>query len=112
MCDRRTATSVQRVLEAPDQEWLDQEWPDHEWMLSGVILAIYQPRRRIDQLLSRLTPPRRSSVEAAVAALLEGSLDAATLVTHVRDGARVGEGRMQQLVNLLAPDRLGDGSVR
>ena len=73
-----------------------------------MILAIYQHRRRIDQLLARLDTPCRSSVEAAVTALIDGTLDAGTLVARMGEGARPGEGRMRQLVELLAPNPLGD----
>ena len=43
-----------------------------EWMVPAMILAIYQHRRRISQLLNRLDDPHRQTVEAAVTALAAG----------------------------------------
>jgi hypothetical protein len=88
------------------------ESPQEDWMVSGMILAIWQHRRRIDQLLARLDAPGRSAVDAAVTALIDGSLDAGTLVARMSDGARPGEGRVRQLVELLAPDPPGNRGER
>jgi hypothetical protein len=79
-----------------------EEIPGSEdWMVPAMILAVYQHRRRISQLLQRLDDPQRAAVEAAVTALSEGTVDAATLLAKLGEGVREGEGRMHQLTELL-----------
>src|ERR1700694_4819701 len=74
-----------------------------DWMVPAMILAVYQHRRRISQLLNRLDGPHRAAVEAAVGALADGTIDPATLLAEVSQGVREGEGqsRMHQLIQLL-----------
>jgi len=75
-------------------------------MVPAMVLAVYQHRRRISQLLNRLDDPRRAAVEAAVAALAEGTVDAATLLAKLSEGVRDGEDRMHQLIALLETEPL------
>lgn len=77
-----------------------------DWMVPAMILAIYQHRRRISQLLNCLDDPRRAAVESAVAALAEGKLDAAALLAKLSEGVRDGEGRMHLLIKLLETEPL------
>jgi hypothetical protein len=76
--------------------------PIQEWMVPALILAIYQHRRRIDELLSRLGPARRTAIEMAVAALLDGTMDVATLVARITEGCHDDSRRVQMLVEMLA----------
>jgi hypothetical protein len=78
------------------------EPPIQEWMVPALILAVYQHRRRIDKLLTRVRPSRRPAIEMAVSALLQGTVDVATLVARITEGARDGDGRVQTLVEMLA----------
>lgn len=56
-------------------------------MVSGIILAVVEHRRRIAKLLDRLDGERRALVEISVAALEEGTVDVATLLARFHDGA-------------------------
>jgi hypothetical protein len=73
-----------------------------EWMVPGLILAIYQHRRRIDELLTRVGPSRRPAIEMAVSALLDETVDVTTLVAHITESCRDGDRRVQMLVEMLA----------
>ena len=79
-------------------------------MVPAMILAVYQHRRRISQLLDRLDDPHRCVVEAAVSALTDGTVDAATVLAKVGQGVREGEGqgRMHQLIQLLGLEPIRD----
>ena len=72
-------------------------------MVPAMILAVSQHRRRIAQLLNRLDDPHRRVVEAAVAALADGTVDPATFLAKVGQGVREGDSRarMHQLIQLL-----------
>ena len=76
--------------------------PIQEWMVPALIIAIYQHRRRIDELLTRLGPARRPAVETTVSALLDGTVDVATLVARLTEGRRDDDRRVQMLVEMLA----------
>jgi hypothetical protein len=58
-----------------------------ELMVPGIIFAVADHRRRIARLLDRLDCDRRATVERAVEALEDGSLDAATMLMQFRERA-------------------------
>ena len=88
--------------EIPATEYVaSEDLATEDWMVPAMILAVYQHRRRVAQLLNRLDDRRRAAVEAAVGALAEGTVDAATLLAKLSEGVRDGEGRMHQLIQLL-----------
>jgi hypothetical protein len=72
-----------------------------EWMVPALVVAIYQHRRRIDELLTRVGPARRTAVEMSVSALLDGTVDVTTLVARITESCRDGDRRVQTLVEML-----------
>jgi hypothetical protein len=79
-----------------------------EWMVPAMVLVVYQHRRRISQLLNRLDVPLRGAVEAAVSALAEGRVDAATVLAELSEGVCEGEGRVHHLIELLEMEPFGE----
>jgi hypothetical protein len=76
-----------------------------DWMVPGIILAVTEHRRRIASLLDRLDELRRRAVEAGVAALEDGTIDAATLLVCFSEQLRVSDGQLGQVVEELQLQR-------
>jgi hypothetical protein len=83
-----------------------------DWMVPGIILAVTEHRRRIARLLGRLDELRRNAVEAGVAALEDGTVDAPTLLVQISERLRAGDGQLEQLVIELESQRQLAGEGR